>query len=707
MAAHQHRRRHWLPAVAMAWLLAAVAGCSDDSEQPDAGPELDGADTGQTCSGPSCVDVATPDVPCISACSDPWAGEPTGAVANYTLSPATPNWHDTPFPTNLRRKADGMLDLSGFPPNRKGEVMPLLQKYVTLAAATLNGFSVAPTIYVQFDAPLDPLEMPSVAQTQSGDGFFFLVDVSQDSPEYGRRFPLQWKLRGGERGQIEAANLLAVQVTWGVPLRPNTSYAFVMLRGVRDLAHKVLARPPELAAVLDQAFDGQGTLKAAQQALADSLKPLFDAMNGGKVMVNPKAIAAATVFTTARPIAELQAMAKWLRTHTKREPAHDWQKWDKKEHFKLVRGRYKGPNFQSGKVPFLTDGGGFKFDALGDPVIQYTEDALRVALAVPDDKSQMVDGKLPVVIYSHGTGGSYDGFRNQKVIDMLCQSGLAVIGIDQPLHGPRGGNPPMSADLVDQASFNFLNPESGRSTFRQGVLDNVYLIEMLRDGMLDIPAEFGPEGDKVRFDANRLLFFGHSQGGIVGALLTTVEPNIRAFVLSGAGGGLSLTAMLRKKPLDFAKVIKGALILDEGELSEFHPALATIQMLVDITDPLAYGRHTFERGPEHFLPHVLLTEGLLDEATPSATAEALATAMQMAIRYPHAHKSAAMEAIGTMVIAPPFRNNLAVGGKKVTSALVQYPKGDHFIIFDKNGGQALAHSFLFRVATEGEPLIEK
>lgn len=701
MAANQHRRLHWLAGAVDLWLLVAMVmtGCSEDTRSEDDNP-------GQGCSGAACVDAVTADVPCVSQCGDPWADESTGAVATYKLSPAIADWHNTPFPTDLRRKADGKLDLSGFPTNRKGEIMPLLDKYVALGAATLDGFSIAPTIYVRFDAPLDPKQMPTIEETQAGDGFFFLLDVTADSPEYGRRFPLQWKLRGDARGQIEAANLLAVQITWGVPLRPNTTYAFVMRRRIRDLANKVLARPPDLAAVLDAHFDGQGTLNAPQQALSDSLKPLFEAMSAGEITVNPKAIAAATVFTTARPINEIQRMASWVRSNTKRAPAYDWQKWEKKDHFKLVRARYAGPNFQSGKVPYLTEGGGFVFDAKGDPVIQATEDALRIALAVPDDKSQMVGGKLPVVIYSHGTGGTYDGFRNQKVIDMLCQSGLAVIGIEQPLHGTRGGSPPLSADLVDQASFNFLNPESGRSTFRQAVLDNVFLIEMLRDGMVDIPAGFGPSGDKVRFDANRMLFFGHSQGGIVGALLTTVEPYIRAFVLSGAGGGLSLTAMLRKKPLDFAKVVKEALVLDEGELSEFHPALAMIQMLVDITDPLAYGRHAFERGPEHFLPHILLTEGLLDEATPSATAEALATAFQMAIRYPAVHKSAAMEAIGTMVIAPPFRNNLAVGGKKVTSVLVQYAKGNHFIVFSKKGGQNLAHSFLFRVATEGEPLIE-
>ncbi len=692
-----HPRWHRLWPIA-ALLVLALSGCVRDDAGEDDSPSSD------ACSGTAC-DVAISD-DCTEGCGDPFAGEETGAVARFEPDKAASDWHAMPFPTDFR-KVSGKLQLAGFPPNRKGEILPLLEKYITLAETRLDGFSIAPTIFVAFDKPLDPEQMPSLQETYTSDDFLFLVDISPDSPEYGRRIPLQWKLRGAERGQVEAANLVAIQPTWGVSLRPGTTYGFVMRRRIRDVDNKILARPPALATILDQEFDGKGTLDAAHQKMADSFAPLFAAMKKGDVKVNPKAIAALTVFTTAEPIKEIQAMAAWTRKNTTRKPAYGWKKWEAKDNFKLVRGKYAGPNFQAGEVPYMTEGGGFVFDDKGNPVIQRTEDALRVAIAVPGSTAQMVGGKLPVVIYSHGTGGDYDSFRHQKVIDMLCESGLAVIGIEQPLHGTRGGDPPLSDMLVDQASFNFLNPESGRTTFRQGVLDNVFLIEMLRDGMLDIPAASSPSGDTVRFDANRMLFFGHSQGGIVGALLTTVEPYIRAFVLSGAGGGLSLTAMLRKDPLDFEKVISGALNLDEGELTEFHPALAIIQMLVDITDPLAYGRHAFEREAKHSPPHILLTEGLKDTATPAATAEALAASMQMAIRYPAAHKNAAMNAIGTMEIAPPFRNNLEVNGSKVTSVLVQYAQGDHFIVFKKNGGRALAHSFLFRVATEGVPLIEK
>lgn len=649
--------------------------------------------------------------PCDPAtCVDPFKGEETGAVARYDLTAEAADWHATPFPTDTRRRADGTLDLSGFPQPRldgalKGELPDMLKSYMGLAETVLDGFGIAPTVYVQFDRALAPDQLPSI-QESVGEDFFCLVDVQPDSPEYGRHIPLRWRLSGAERGQMLWPHLLMVQPTWGVPLRPKTTYAFVMKRSVRDTDNRVLAQPPALKKVIDHAFGvSDAALDAPHQTLHTSLVPLFAAMKAGKIGLHPQAVAAATVFTTGTPAAELKTIAAWIRTHTERKPAYGWKPWDARKTFKLVPGLYEGPNFQQGQPPYSVEGGGFVFDAQGNPVVQATEKALRVAIAVPNNRDLEVGGLLPVVIYSHGTGGSFDSFAGYNVIEQLCASGLAVVGIDQPLHGPRGGTPPLSEAALAQASFNFFNPASGRSVFRQGVLDNVFLIEMIREGKLDIPDDMGPGKGVVRLDPNRMHFFGHSQGGLVGPMLATVEPNIRAFVLSGTGGGLSLTAMLRKDPVSFEAIIVGALKLDKGELSEFHPAMSLIQMLVDITDPLAYGRHVFERTPEQTPPHILMSEGLKDTKTPSATAEALAAAMGLAIRYPSVHKNEAMEAIGTLVIAPPFNNNLLVGGSKTTGALVQYPDGGHGAIFGKDG-TALSHDFLFKVATEGVPWVK-
>ena len=662
----------------------------------------------------------------VDACKDPWSGEKAGATAKYDIDQASQDLHAMPFPINTRRKSDGSIDLTGFPTPRadgplSGQQAPLLQRYLDVAQKKLNGFGIAPTIYIPFDRPLEAKQLPSVEETL-GTQFFFLIDIDPKSPEYGKHVPLQWKLSGTTRGQQLRENMLMVQPTWGTPLRPNTTYGFVLRRKIRDANNEVLGQPPELASVIDHGLGiKSGDVDARLAPLAQALAPLLawlDSTYKAKQQLNDKStteadpniihphdIAAATVFTTGDPAGELKGIAQWVRDKTQRKPGYGWKKWTKKTNFKLVEARYEGPNFQRGMPPYKKQGG-FVFDDKGDPVVQRWEKAMRVAIAVPDKPDQQaVDNKLPVVIYSHGTKGKFDGFASYKVTQMLTAAGLAVIGIDQPMHGPRS-DPPLLEDELTTASFNFFNPESSRTVFRQGVLDNVFLLEMIRDGMLDIPAEHSPTGKPFKLDANRLLFFGHSQGGLVGTMLATVEPHFRAFVFSGAGAGLSLTLLLRKDLVPIDKLLQAALQLDDGELSEFHPAVSLIQALVDITDPLSYGRHVFERGPGFTPPHVLLTEGLLDAATPSATSEALGAALRVAIRYPAVHKNAAMKAIETLVIAPPFRNNLQVGQDKVTSVLVQYEKGTHGVIFKNAKATKLAYNFLFRVATEGVPLIE-
>ncbi len=679
------------PAALALLLLLGLSGCSAD-------PGSDAAD----------AEVITdPNHPSV----DPYADEETGAVARYEVAAeGNGDWHSSPFPTNLRRDASsGKLDLSGFPQPLKGKPDDLLAAYLALGETDLDGFSIQPTVYVQFDKAIRSALLPTVAESLTDASGAFLINIDAASPGYGERVPLRWKLSGDTPGNLLAPHMLMMQPTWGTPLRPATTYAFVLDRKLRDVDDKVLARPAALAAAIDGLTGAEAlSTDAGVLRLADTLAPLWAAMQDGKVPVHPKAVAAATVFTTGNPTAQLATTAAWVRKNVTRKSAKSWKKSGQKfDGYRVYRGVYESPNFQQGEPPYLEKGGGFEFTPTGEPKVQRTEE-LRVSVSVPDDHVHAVGGLLPVVIYSHGTGGHYESYRNGGKLapaQLLTNMGLVVIGIDQPMHGPRTKTQ-LSTNALYLASFNFFNPPAGRTTFRQAALDNVHLIEMLRDGKLDIPGSVTHDGKPVRLDPNRMLFMGHSQGGIVGPLLASVEPNFRAFVLSGAGAGLSLTAVSRKDIVNFPNLIKARLGLLDGEISEFHPAISLIQMLVDVTDTLAYARHVFERAPDKRPPHLLMTEGLLDEATPSATAEALAAAMGLHLLKPAAHLNEAMEVLDTLILQPPVNNNLVFGKHQVTGVLSQYPKGDHYVIFDDKRAAHLARDFLFSVATTGEAIVE-
>lgn len=670
--------------------ILALTACSNE-------PGADGADATDASSDP--------------LAEDPYADVEVGIEARYDL--AGTGWHDAPFPSELRRRPDGGIDLSGFPLPRKGETDQLLADYLAFGQAQLDGFSVAPTIYIPFEGGLSAALLPSPVESLDDAALIGLVDVDPQSPEYGRRIPLRSAMSGAQRGNLLAENLLMAQPTWGAALREGTLYAFYVRRGLLDQLSRPLGRAEAFGRAVDAAYGIAGTPEDAKEAaLAATLAPLAQARLDGKLDLLPRDLAAATVFRTGHPAGELAKIATWLRANLTVKPASNWKKAKETATYALYTGTYEAPNFQSGDPPYTSGtAGGFAFELDGTPIVQRTETGLRVAVAIPKlppGEGLAVGGLLPVVIYSHGTGGSYTSFTSASPwapADLLCAAGFAVVGIDQPLHGPRAGKN-LAKEALYLASFNFLNPAAGRTVFRQAALDNVVVVEMLRKGALDIPASVASGGEKIGLDGNRLHFYGHSQGGIVGPLLGSIEPGLRALVLSGAGAGLSLTVVRRKDIVDFPALVKAKLDLDDGELSELHPAVSLIQMIVDAVDPIAYGRLVMRRPVGQRPPHVLLTEGLLDEATPSVASEALAVTMGLSILAPAVARNEAMVALGTPVANAPVSNNLTVGDEKVTALLRQVDGGSHWTIFEKESVAKLAADFLASVGSTGEAIVE-
>ncbi len=637
---------------------------------------------------------------------DPWAGQATGATARYELGAA--DWHATPFPTNTRVTADGHVDMTGFPTPREGDPPDLLLGYLAYANAHLTGWSIQPTIYVQFDQPLDASVFgpPTAQPTQDK---LFLMDVTPESPEYGTLIPLTTQVSGETRSMYLVPNLLMAQPIWGRPLLPKTTYAFVVRRGLKDKAGKPLGRPTALATVMDARLVAKDVSKldAPSAKWATALEPLFKAMDAGKVTGLPKDIAAAAVFTTGNPTDELQKMATWVRDQATTMPAFGFDRIDTKDpDYVLASAYYHAPNFQQGTCPYTTQGeGGFQLAADGSPTVQRTED-IRISLVLPK-QPLVIGGKVPVVESAHGTGGDWlsdvDG-GPYRIATFLAQQGLAVVSIDQPMHGIRCAPVTLTADALDIDTFNFFNITAGLSGFRQSALDTVFLTRMLREGKLDVPLGIGPNGGAMAFATDVIGFIGHSQGGLSGALAAAVEPNIRAFVLSGAGAGLSLTVVERVYPVDFPKMLTGLLSLDDGELSEFHPAISLVQAMADITDPLAYARSTWQRAAGVRPPDVMLTAGLYDQDTPHLTAEALAASLGLDILAPSVHLDEALQLGQSQLVSGPVSGNHKVNGFDVTAILTQWggKSDDHFIIFDEKKLAGMYAHFLQTALTQSQ-----
>jgi pimeloyl-ACP methyl ester carboxylesterase len=631
--------------------------------------------------------------------------EQSGATARYDVDAALDDWHALPFPNELRRTATGTVDLGGFPLARDTNDIPdLVEEFIRVGGETLDGWPSHPTVYVAFDAPLDPQALPSPAETRSDNGAVMLVDVDPQSSGYGERIALDVQESGPEGGQHLRANLLMAMPLWGIALRPATTYAFIVRRSLRDGAGLRLGQPSALA----DALSAEPTT-AAGQTLAAAYQPLKDAIGAGVVPAQPQDLAAATVFRTGDPVGALRDMAAWSRQSAPVSDPGAWQDVGSDgKPWRRFDTTYVAPNFQSGDAPYDGLGtGGFVFDDAGAPVPQ-REETLRVCVLIPNNRALADDGKLPVVLYAHGTGGNFCSFSkgsNQNVAELLTSRGLAVVGIDQPLHGPR--TPVALTDIqLYLKTFNFLNPTSGQSIYRQSALDTVFLTRMVREGRLDVPGDRFQTGKPAQLDPQRVLFMGHSQGGLSGAIVAAIEPGIRSYVLSGAGAGLSLTIMQRKDVTDLSALVTGLFAMDPGELSIHHPGMSLVQTLVDVTDPLSYARGVFDRDEGVRPPDILLTEGMEDEATPPDTSESLAVAMGLELIEPVAHESAAMALLASPRKQPPVAQNRLENGFPVTVGVAQYPGGSHWVVFERADVAERYADFLSTSAETGVAYIQ-
>src|SRR5690606_34419816 len=109
---------------------------------------------------------------------------------------------------------------------------------------------------------------------------------------------------------------------------------------------------------------------------------------------------------------------------------------------------------QQGEAPYESAGGGIQTSG---PV--RNEDVC-LSLTVP--KVSMPASGWPLVVFAHGTGGSFRSHVRPEVAGALAAAAIpggsvpvAVLGIDQVSHGPRRNG---STQSPNNLFFNFMNP---------------------------------------------------------------------------------------------------------------------------------------------------------------------------------------------------------------------------------------------------------
>jgi pimeloyl-ACP methyl ester carboxylesterase len=615
-------------------------------------------------------------------------GEPT--VARFGLPGATEEFYDLPYPNDLRRHPNSnTLDLSEFPTNS------LIVNSFREAAEQLDGFSLNAAMFARFDGQLDPTSLPDPAGSILPTSSVYVVDVDPDSPNRGERMPIVVTFRPTGNETIGPDNLV-VRPLAGFPLAEGTTYALVITTRVRGTNGEALEIAPGFAELASDAMTTEQPLVWAKS----QYQPLFDYLDEAGDDSRSD-VASASVFTTQNATFIAPAIRAAL-FNTQVPAAFDVMSPDppKGGRFRTITGSYLAPNFQAGDPPYKTaPDGRIDVGSDGRAIITRME-PMRFMLTVPTT-TMPVEG-WPIVIYSHGTGGSWTSFISDGTADLLAREGIAVVSTDQVLHEPRnpGGDPELDF-------FNFGNVYAARDNALQGYADAWSQMRLITAASLDAG------GTTHTFDADKVYFFGHSQGGITGPGFVAFEPTLKGAVLSGTAGVLYQNLLKKTKPLDIPGLVEQ--FARDNPMDEDNPSLAIVQMWVDRSDPINYAPLMVRDRPivdgVQVPPRAIFqTEGFVDLYSPNVGIEAFAAALGADIVENQVQAGATKEILavtlrGGTIKRGPITNNVN-GTTVVLGQYNQRPGSDgHFVVFDIPSAQQHVAKFLGTLASTGQATV--
>jgi hypothetical protein len=654
------------------------------------------------------------------------------------------DFYDHPWPSDLRRNPDGTIHCNGF---YNPHLTIILQQYIDTMCGTeygsadagaeggsgydyydagppapgvFKGFSPAAAEYVRFTGDIDqttlPADPPHAAMAGSS---VQLIDVDPMSPEHGQRKLLQTFFWPAPDGVYWVHDTLAVQPALGYPLRANTQYALVVTNAVTAADGSTITPSSDLAEVLDLT-----PVEARVQAAHDLYAPAVAEV--AALGIPASSIIQLAVFTTTDPTAEVFAAADDVHANVP-APTADPTQWtadDQTSDYDVYEGVYgPSPNYQAGTPPYSSTGGNFVLDASGVPQVQNTF-TQTFCLVVPSNTTMcpMPAGGYPIVLYAHGTGGDYRSIVDEEDSfgDLMAQNCLASIGINQIFAGNRPGSPGLSDPNYesdqDLLFFNPNNPNALRTNNQQGAVDFVQLARIFTETKLTVPASVSRTGTTISFDPTKVIFLGHSEGGLDGPLFLAADNQALGGVLSGSAAMTSVALLYKTAPTpSVSQVVMTLLQLitpqEQAELNLFHPVLNFAQMVGDAADPVNYAKYIIQEPRTGFLPKsILQTEGVNpdgtgDEDAPPLGIEIHSVALGLPRELPGVHTivEAPWGGLGDVTVpAAGLSGNLASG--QASGVLGQFvpPPGDsgHFVAFDVPAAHAQVGGFCANLAVD-------
>ncbi|OIO72932.1 MAG: hypothetical protein AUJ56_00440 [Zetaproteobacteria bacterium CG1_02_49_23] len=211
-------------------------------------------------------------------------------------------------------------------------------------------------------------------------------------------------------------------------------------------------------------------------------------------------------------------------------------------------------------------------------------------------------GAWPVVIFQHGF--TVDKTAMFGIANTLAKAGFATIAIDSVLHGDRTFNLDLvnnttgaagSDGVADTSGTHYLNLKyllTTRDNARQSVADLIHLTRLLEVQTMDVVNNttglLAGNGDGADLNiATGIYYVGHSNGGILGTLLASVEPNIKTLVLANPGG---VYTDIFQNSIEISPLVNGGLAAAGVSVgsAQYNSFMFAAQTVADDVDPINY-----------------------------------------------------------------------------------------------------------------------
>lgn len=575
-----------------------------------------------------------------------------------------------PWPNDIRHKANGTIDLAGYPGSNSNAIF---NSVLTKGSAATRAFGTNAAIFMRSTALLDPASLPSADESTTGASPILLVNLDDPGSPAS---PLLVDFKNAP-STYRPGNLLTSLPYPGHPLEEETRYAVIVLEGVHDTDGLPLL-PAPLIDELQEPWDAGKPVTAAKWAELQAQRADVLAYIDQYTSWQADEIVAFSVFTTQDTTSEMDAIFTATDNLPPPTPVSrgtgDCSPPGAQR--TTVSGVLDLPKWQAGTYPYSLSGGGIV--VVGGAAVQQGVEQVDFEMTFPCGPAP-VDG-WPILLFMDGTGGSAESAS-------IAELGFAplpyVVASIAPLYSGDREVPGSPPELL---FFNYLNPLAGRTNQLQQAGDMIYLRRVVEGIVLDA-AETGA-GGPVQTDDTVVVIVGHSQGAITIPQVLAVDPAFDGGYISAGGAGFYHNIVHRA---DVRSIVDGILGTPPGELDIFHPIAQVLQVLAEVGDAGNYARRIDTA-------HVASIGGTIDGCSPLEVVQHLATALGHDVANPLFHPMFGSAALEPSTTTLPAGGNLAGGRTGVT---IQLDTGH----FGASTNPQIGRTFVESLAAGGTPTV--